>query len=80
MLVARRAKFSKVHDLLKLSQECDRAGILLTVNSTQLDKLSLYAIEVRYPGGGPTLADAREAIETAKAVRKFARRFLGIKP
>ena len=52
--------------------------ILLTVNLTQLDKLSSYAIQVRYPGEDPTPDEAQEALKTAKAVRRFAREFLGV--
>jgi HEPN domain-containing protein len=80
LLVARGSKFSKVHDLLKLSQECEKAGILLTIDLTQLDRLSLYAIQTRYPGVTPTLADARDAVGIAKTVRAFARKLLGVKP
>ncbi len=79
LLVARGSKFPKVHDLLTLNRQCERAGILVAVDPTQLDKLSFYAVDSRYPAAVPALADAREAIETAQAVRKFARRFLGIK-
>jgi len=80
LLVARGSKFSKVHDLLKLSGECEKIGIIVTVDLTRLDRLSLYASQARYPGETPTLAEAREALETSKAVRAFARELLGIKP
>ena len=33
----------------------------------------------RNPGGEPTSDEAREALETAQAVRRFMRRTLGIK-
>jgi HEPN domain-containing protein len=79
ILVARGSAFSKVHDLLKLSAECERVGVLLPINLTQLDKLSSYAIRVRYPGEEPTSEEAREALEIAQAVPRFARKFLGIK-
>ena len=78
MLVAKGSPFSKVHDLLKLSQECERAGILIAVDSKSLGRLSLYAILTRYPGAAPTLEEARDALEIAKAVRKFARKFLNV--
>jgi hypothetical protein len=39
----------------------------------------LSAVLVRYPGDIPTPEDAREALEIAKTVRRFARRFLGVK-
>jgi HEPN domain-containing protein len=79
MLVAKGSQFSKVHDLLKLSQECERAGILITVDSKSLARLSLYASLTRYPGADPTFEDARDALEIAKTVRKFARKFLNVR-
>ena len=78
MLVAKGNQFSKVHDLLKLSQECERAGILVAVDSKSLARLSLYAALTRYRGADPTSDEARDALEIAKAVRKFARKFLNV--
>ena len=76
MLVARKHPFSKIHDLLVLSDECAQAGIVLSVSSDQLSSLSYYAVRARYPGEDPTPDEAREAFEVAKAVRRFARTFL----
>jgi HEPN domain-containing protein len=41
--------------------------------------LSDYAVATRYPGEMPTAEDAKEAIDIAKSVRKFARKWLGLK-
>jgi HEPN domain-containing protein len=38
----------------------------------------LLARAVRYPGEDPTPEEAREAVEIAKDIRRFARVFLGI--
>lgn len=62
-----------------MSAECEQAGVFLPINLTQLDRLSSYAIRVRYPGDDPTPDEAREAVEIAKAVRRFARKFLAVK-
>jgi hypothetical protein len=62
-----------------LNNLCANAGILVDVHPKQLNALSDYAVRARYPGNEPSLADARDAIEIAQAVRKFARRFLNIK-
>jgi hypothetical protein len=35
-----------------------------------------YAVQVRYPGEEPTLAEAREALQIAQAVRRWARPML----
>ncbi|MFN3763620.1 MAG: HEPN domain-containing protein [Anaerolineae bacterium] len=51
----------------------------MPVDDEDLDRLSAYAVEVRYPGDGPALEDARIAIAIARKVRRFARRLLGLK-
>jgi HEPN domain-containing protein len=78
LLVAGGHAFSKVHDLLVLSDECAQAGILIAVSDDLLSGLSYYAVRVRYPGEDPTPDEAREAIGTAKAVRRFARKWLSL--
>ena len=80
MLVAHQRMFSKTHDLVLLNDQCAQGGIFVGVPPKRLNALSDYAVHTRYPGATPTVGDAREAIETAKAVRAFARKFLGIKP
>lgn len=79
MLIAQKHRFSKVHDLLVLNQECIAAGILVGIPEDDLSSLSLYAIKARYPGDAPSVPETREAIATARVVRKFARKFLNIK-
>ena len=44
-----------------------------------LDALSRFAVATRYPGAKPTIEDAKEAIEIARAIRKFSRAYLGLK-
>jgi hypothetical protein len=43
-----------------------------------LNTLTDYAARTRYPGQGPNVDDAKEAIELAKLVRSFAKKFLGL--
>jgi hypothetical protein len=64
---------------LVLNQECHEAGILLGIFEDDLFTLSLYAVKARYPGNAPAIQDAREALETTRTVRKFARKFLNVK-
>ena len=71
--------FPKTHDLIELTRLCDRAGVLVPIAEDALDKLSDWAATARYPGVIPTLQDAREAMETTQAVRKFARKFLNVR-
>jgi hypothetical protein len=44
-----------------------------------LNVLSAYAVQVRYPGGPmPTPREARQALLSAGRVRRASRRFLGL--
>ena len=78
LLVSRKAGFPMTHDLLVLNDLCSQAGILLEIDPKLLNTLTDYAVRTRYPGEGPTLGDAKEAMEIAKPIRRFARNFLGI--
>ncbi|MBI3740174.1 MAG: HEPN domain-containing protein [Chloroflexi bacterium] len=79
ILVAHGQKFPKTHDLIDLSDLCQRAGILIPIDKDQLDGLTPHAIRIRYPGMPLDLADAQAALATAKFVRAFARKILGLK-
>ncbi len=62
-----------------LNDLCTSAGVLVGMDVRQLNTLSDYAVRTGYPGNAPTMEDAKEALEIARAVRKFARGFLGRK-
>lgn len=72
--------FPRTHDLAALGGLCQRHGIILPVREDDLERLSAYAVEVRYPGEQLTPEEARDAFKIAKAIRKYARRLLGIVP
>src|SRR6266496_4717720 len=76
LLLSRSADFPKTHDLLLLNNLCATNGILLEIDPKHLNTLTDYAVRTRYPGNDPTAADAKEAIELAKLVLNFARKFL----
>lgn len=78
-LVAKGQIFPKTHDLLALDTLCLQAGIFIGIEPRRLSRLSAYAVRVRYPGDEPTIEEAKEAVEIAKAVRRFARQFLGVR-
>jgi HEPN domain-containing protein len=78
LLLSKNADFPKTHDLLLLNNLCSTNGILLEIDPKHLNTLTDYAVRTRYPGNNPTAEDAKEAIELAKLVRNFARKFLGI--
>ncbi|HEX5809315.1 MAG TPA: HEPN domain-containing protein [Anaerolineales bacterium] len=79
LLLFKDQEFPKVHDLNTLDDLCSGIGIFLGMDKTDLARLSAYAVMSRYPGEEPALDEAREAIETAKTVRRFARSYLGLK-
>jgi len=79
LLVSQGGAFSRVHDLVILSDECARAGIPVPISQDHLSSLSFYAVRVRYPGETPTADEAREAVKIAQEVRRFARRALGLR-
>jgi HEPN domain-containing protein len=78
LLLYKDQGFPKVHDLNTLDDLCESAGIFVGISDGSLDLLSGYAIGARYPGEEPTLEETKEAIKIAKAVRRFARTFLGL--
>jgi len=77
-LVSAGQIFPKSHDLLTLSTLCEQAGILTGLDPARLDVLSAYAVRVRYPGDDPTPDETRQAVEIAKSVRRFVRKWLGL--
>jgi HEPN domain-containing protein len=79
MLVLRNVEFPKTHDLLILHTLCMDAGILTGFTKEDLGRLSGYAVRARYPGNQPTSEEARDALEVAMNIRKFARAFLGLR-
>lgn len=79
LLTMQKIAFPRTHDLAALFALCQKNGLLIPVSEDSLDKLSAFAVEARYPGAQPTIDEAREAYQTARNVRRFARRFLGFK-
>ena len=79
LLVFKDQEFPKAHDLNTLDDLCKTTGIFFGMDKTTLARLSAYAVLTRYPGDDPTLDEAKEAIEIAKSVRRFARSYLGLK-
>ena len=78
LLISKGADFPKTHDLLMLNNLCSMAGIFLEIDPKHLNTLTDYAVRTRYPGEGPNVDDAKEAIELAKLVRTLAKKFLGL--
>ena len=73
ILVSRRHGFPRTHDLIALHDLCVGQSIRVPVDPDKLERLAAYAVQVRYPGEEPTLDEAREALQIAQAVRRWAR-------
>ena len=61
---------------MALSDLCHQNGIIIAVDLESLERLAAYAVQVRYPGDDPSVAEAEEALQVAMAVRRFARKGL----
>ncbi len=73
LLVYYKKKFRKVHDLLELEKNLLSVAPDIKEYEKDLDLLSQYYIETRYPGEYPefTLDEAKQAFEAAKRIKKF---------
>jgi HEPN domain-containing protein len=76
LLMAREQSFPRTHDVMALTDLCHQNGIILSVDLESLDRLAAYAVQVRYPGEDPSVEEAKEALQIARTVRRFARKWL----
>lgn len=65
--------FTKTHEIGELITRCEKKDKEVSAFKEEADKLTDYAIAVRYPEElfEPTLAEAKEAFEIAKRIRDF---------
>ncbi len=77
LLVSRSTPFPKVHDIGELMALVP-AEMRPPLDATEQERLALYAVACRYPGGCKQLAraDAKGAVALAKRIRKTVRRHL----
>lgn len=68
----------KTHDLDILLQRCKRFLLELESYRDDLIKLSVYAINIRYPGSEVSEEEARETLEIAKRIRNIIRRYFNL--
>jgi HEPN domain-containing protein len=76
LLVSCRQAFPRTHDLVALHQLCTQNSLSVSIDPDLLARLTAYAVQVRYPGEDPTPEDAREALQIAQAVCRWARAVL----
>ncbi len=70
----------KTMDLVRLEHRLAQVTADVLSLHLHLARLNPYGIDVCYPGFNTTVSDAQDAIQAMKAVRKFARAKLGLKP
>jgi HEPN domain-containing protein len=78
VLIVNKVMFPKTHDLVALNDLAKKSGWSGAVEDDQLDIVSAYAVQVRYPGVEPTLVQAQQAIDIAKLVRRDVRKLFGL--
>ena len=76
LLLARGQVFPRTHDLAALGDLCQQHSLRMPLPQDTLERLTAYAVQVRYPGEDPTPDEAREALHIAQAVRRWARTLL----
>lgn len=72
-LVYHQTYFSKTHRIMNLLEFCNTIDSSFKDELEDADKLTDYAVEIRYPDVWlePEIEDAKEALEIAKKVKKF---------
>jgi HEPN domain-containing protein len=65
--------FSKTHEIGELITKCENKDKEIAVFKEEADKLTDYAIEIRYPDDWyePTLNEAKEAFDIASKIKEF---------
>lgn len=76
LLAQNRESVPRTHDLWGLAKKLERFGFPASSLETQLRRLNLYAVEIRYPGASATLAEAAGAVESMERVAREAQRGL----
>ncbi len=79
ILVIQGKRFPMTHDLVLINKLLSQSEIVTGFSEDLLETLSSYVIRARYSGERPEMADAKEALEITKNIRKFSRTFLGLK-
>ncbi len=73
-LVFNNVKPKKIHNIYELLIDCKKLdNDFELLENIQIDKLTIYATELRYPDNFyiPTLDEAKEAIELAEKTKEF---------
>ena len=71
-------RFPRIHDLDGLAALISDATPAIDAMQTDLQWLTTYAVDIRYPGASATQTEATRAVDIATAVREHIRAALGI--
>ena len=65
--------FQKTHEIGELITKCEPKDKEISIFKEEADKLTDYAIQIRYPDewSEPTLTEAKEAFEIANKIKEF---------
>jgi HEPN domain-containing protein len=82
VLVLRRRRFPKTHDLAELLDLVAATGIAVPPEVLEAKRLTPYAVGGRYPGVSEDASeqDHREALETAERALAWAERLISAEP
>lgn len=69
----------KIHALPVLLDQCVRSNPSLAFLRPDMVRLSVYAVEFRYPGESATPEDAKASVIIMKTARKMLRRLFGFR-
>ena len=78
ILIEREKTPPRIHDLVKLGEQCWNIVADLQNYEADFDLLSRYAVAFRYPGETASKEEAREAVEAMKQLRIVLRNALGL--
>ncbi len=65
--------FTKTHEIGELITQCENADTEISELKEEADKLTDYAVEIRYPDDWfePALEEAKESFKIAKKIQEF---------
>ena len=72
-LISKKVRFPKSHDLVHLLELAISKDISMELIRDLISPLSDYAVLVRYPGDEPNRIEARHAVQSMEAARRFIR-------
>ena len=78
LLQENNCEFQKLHDLEVLGKQCLKVVPELKDQRDDLVRLSVYAVDVRYPGFDITEKEAKECVRITIHVRKIIREYFNL--